>query len=47
MFYADARGHHGKAWDYEPGDYYMGSHKGHKKHLKINKKSILMIFYIQ
>ena len=35
MFWADIRGHHGKVWDYEPGDYYMGSHKGHKKHLKI------------
>ena len=21
-------------WGYEPGDYYMGSHKGHNKHLK-------------
>ena len=34
MAYADFRGHHGKPWDYEPGDYYMGSHKGHKKHEK-------------
>ena len=34
MFWADIRGHHGKVWDYEPGDYYMGSHKGHKKHLR-------------
>ena len=33
MFWADVRGHHGKVWDYEPGDYYMGSHKGHNKHL--------------
>jgi len=24
MFYADIRGHHGKKWNYEPGDYYMG-----------------------
>ncbi len=24
MWYADVRGHHGKRWDYEPGDYYMG-----------------------
>ena len=24
MWYADIRGHHGKKWDYEPGDYYMG-----------------------
>ncbi len=34
MFWADIRGHHGKVWDYEPGDYYMGSHKGHNKHSK-------------
>ena len=34
MFWADGRGHHGNVWDYEPGDYYMGSHKGHNKHLK-------------
>ncbi len=34
MFWADIRGHHGKVWNYEPGDYYMGSHKGHKKHEK-------------
>ena len=34
MFWADIRGHHGKVWNYEPGDYYMGSQKGHKKHLK-------------
>jgi len=24
MFYADIRGHHGKKWDYEPSEYYMG-----------------------
>ena len=34
MFLADVRGHHGKVCDYEAGDYYMGSHKGHNKHLK-------------
>ena len=27
MWYADVRGHHGKRWDYEPGDWYMGRHK--------------------
>ena len=32
MWWADFRGHHGKVWNYEPGDYYMGSHKGHNKH---------------
>ena len=26
MWYADIRGHHGKRWDYEPGDWYMGRH---------------------
>ena len=39
MWIADVRGHHGKVWDYEPGDYYMGSHKGHKKHEKRHLKS--------
>ena len=34
MFWADMRCHHGKVWDYEPGAYYMGSHKGHNKHSK-------------
>jgi hypothetical protein len=24
MWWADIRGHHGKKWDYEPSDYYMG-----------------------
>ena len=27
MSYADLRGHHGKKWNYEPGDYYMGRKK--------------------
>jgi len=27
MWYADFRGHHGKRWDYEPGEWYMGRHK--------------------
>ncbi len=30
MWYADIRGHHGKRWDYEPGDYYMGRHRNRK-----------------
>ena len=34
MWYADVRGHHGKRWDYEPGDWYMGRHK-----LKHDKKA--------
>ena len=31
MKYADWRGHHGKRWNYEPGDWYMGRHKKIKK----------------
>ena len=23
MWWADIRGHHGKRWNYEPGDHYM------------------------
>ena len=42
MLWADIRGHHGKVWDYEPGDYYMGSHKGHKKHEKKHLKSNML-----
>lgn len=30
MWYADIRGHHGKKWNYEPGDWYMGQHKKRK-----------------
>ena len=30
MKYADIRGHHGKRWNYEPGDYYMGRKKDEK-----------------
>ena len=31
MWYADIRGHHGKKWNYEPGDWYMGQHRKRKK----------------
>ncbi len=31
MWYADIRGHHGKKWNYEPGDWYMGRHRKRKK----------------
>ena len=24
MWYANFRGHHGKRWDYEPSEYYLG-----------------------
>ncbi len=30
MFYADIRGHHGKRWDYEPGDHYLGMKQSKK-----------------
>jgi len=31
MWYADFRGHHGKRWNYEPSDHYMGMAKRNKK----------------
>ena len=31
MLYADLRGHHGKRWNYEPGDWYMGRKNKHKQ----------------
>jgi len=31
MWYADIRGHHGKRWNYEPGDNYMGMNKKRRK----------------
>lgn len=30
MTYADARGHHGKKWNYEPSDNYLGMRKSKK-----------------
>jgi hypothetical protein len=27
MWYADIRGHHGKKWNYEPSENYMGRRK--------------------
>tara|TARA_R110000744_G_scaffold375035_1_gene488186 strand:+ start:445 stop:567 length:123 start_codon:yes stop_codon:yes gene_type:complete len=27
MTYADLRGHHGKRWNYEPSEKYMGRHR--------------------
>jgi hypothetical protein len=32
MLYADIRGHHGKKWDYEPGDHYMGMSRKKNKY---------------
>ena len=38
MWYADIRGHHGKVWDYEPGDYYLGRKQGKIKHQELHDK---------
>jgi len=38
MWYADIRGHHGKRWDYEPSDWYLGmAYKKNKKQREENK----------
>lgn len=34
MLYADMRGHHGKKWNYEPADWYMGRHRKKQKDKK-------------
>lgn len=39
MLWADIRGHHGKVWDYEPGDYYMGRKKGYREHEQLHEKN--------
>ena len=31
MWWADIRGHHGKKWNYEPGDHYMRGNKNKRK----------------
>ena len=33
MLYADIRGHHGKRWNYEPSDWYMGRKNKHKQEI--------------
>ena len=38
MAYADIRGHHGKRWNYEPGDYYMGRANVRTKRLSKSDK---------
>jgi|TARA_Y100000294_G_scaffold114450_1_gene106146 hypothetical protein len=30
MKFADIKGHHGKRWDYEPSEHYMGGKRKHK-----------------
>ena len=34
MLYADLRGHHGKRWDYEPGDWYEKTYEEKEKEKK-------------
>ncbi len=41
MWYADIRGHHGKRWNYEPGDWYMGRHKKWENNVKNVKKPLM------
>tara|TARA_R110000824_G_scaffold300544_1_gene488556 strand:- start:1430 stop:1567 length:138 start_codon:yes stop_codon:yes gene_type:complete len=31
MWYADIRGHHGKRWDYESSEHYLGGKKNHNE----------------
>ncbi len=31
MMYCDIRGHHGKKWNYEPSEHYMGMNKRKRK----------------
>ena len=44
MWYADVRGHHGKKWDYEPSEWYMGKHNKRKNKMN-DKKYIVMRKY--
>ena len=41
MWYADVRGHHGKRWNYEPSEWYMGKHNKRKNKMN-DKKYIVM-----
>ena len=38
MWYADIRGHHGKRYNYEPGEWYMGRH---------NRRNITMAYELK
>ena len=44
MWYADVRGHHGKKWNYEPSEWYMGKHNKRKNNMN-DKKYIVMRKY--
>ena len=39
MSYADIRGHHGKKWNYEPGDHYMGRRKRKMSKFKVSENT--------
>ena len=41
MWYADVRGHHGKKWNYEHSEWYMGKHNKRKNKMN-DKKYIVM-----
>ena len=43
MWYADIRGHHGKKWNYEPGDHYMGRKKMSNKPLNISEEAAVQM----
>jgi hypothetical protein len=45
MLYADIRGHHGKKWDYEPGEWYMGRHTKDKKKKKMKRYILKKIYH--
>ena len=48
MWYADVRGHHGKQWDYEPSEWYMGKHNKRKNNMNGKeelKKYLVMRLY--
>lgn len=45
MFYCDIRGHHGKKWNYEPSEHYMGMGKKRRSQLcgHIQKKKTILL----
>ena len=45
MWWADIRGHHGKRWNYEPGDWYMGRHNKKKQCMAYTKLENLIDYY--
>ena len=43
MWYADIRGHHGKRWNYEPSEWYMGRHNKRRNKNGKNKTKKYMV----